>query len=247
MSDMGSSAPQELRRRHLDEYRGFERLSNEELLTALDDQTCTPDRCCLLATELIARGADAKGAAPLLRWILRGFDGNQTRYRAAIALARLGEWDSEIQGALHHITERYPRSHSDARVALELLESQGKAVGPLAPGPEMNILPPPARVGRDFPRLPEPVDFDSRADFPRDSDSNEDLPPLEIPAVPGEMPAWRLKVRKSRKTLAYPSARNAAIIALFVIAVGIVVAIIVSQSGSKGGSLAPLVEVEGTP
>ncbi len=241
---MGNSGPQELRKRHLDEYRGFERLSNEELLAALDDQGCTPDRCCLLTTELIARGAEAKGAAPLLRWILRGFDGNQTRYRAAIALARLGEWDSEIQGALHHITERYPRSHSDARVALELLESQGKAVGPLAPGPEMNTLPPPSRVGRDFPRLPEPMDFDSREDLPRDSGDSRDIPPLEIPAVPGEMPTWRLKVRKSRKTLAYPSARNAAIIALIVIAVGIVVAVIASQAGPKGGSLTPLAEVE---
>jgi hypothetical protein len=197
-----------------------------------------------LGTELIARGADARSAAPLLRWILRGFDGNQTRYRAAIALARLGEWDSEIQGALHHITERYPRSHSDARVALELLESKGKAVGPLAPGPALNTLPPPSRVGREFPRLPEPEEFGSGSGFSDDSDSRDELPPLNIPSSLEDSPTWRLKVRKSRKTLAYPSARNAAIIALFVIAVGFVLAIIISQAGPKGGSLTPLVATE---
>jgi hypothetical protein len=134
MSSYGFDAPQQLRKKHLDEYRGFESMTSDQLFAALDDPACSPDRCILIATELVARGADTSGVVPLLRWILRGFDGNQTRYRAAIALARMGEWDAEIQTALQHITERYPRMHGDAKAAMILEQVQCRLC--IGPAPE---------------------------------------------------------------------------------------------------------------
>lgn len=252
MSSYGFDAPQQLRKKHLDEYRGFESMTSDQLFAALDDPACSPDRCILIATELVARGADTSGVVPLLRWILRGFDGNQTRYRAAIALARMGEWDAEIQTALQHITERYPRMHGDAKAALDLLQNHGRLVNVPAEGPAMNLPKAPAPLLREMPprtipRVERPPVVTPALPTEQLNDemltpTGEALPALDISRMPGELPASRIKVRKSRKTLAYPSARNTAIIALFVIAVGLVVAIVLSQGSTHDTGLQVMVE-----
>jgi len=58
------------------------------------------------------------------------------------------------------------------------------------------------------------------------------------------LPPSRIKIRKSRRTLAYPSVRNTAILAAIIVMVGIAVAFVISQSSSGGGSLQVLVEPE---
>lgn len=120
-----SSLPPPRRRYVEGDYSTFGEYENDELERILVDPAISPADRVALANEMLTRRLDISGATDLLYSILRGFEGNQTRYRAAIALARMGDWNAEVWRALRHIADRYPMSHGDARMAFDILAARG--------------------------------------------------------------------------------------------------------------------------
>lgn len=110
------------------DYSTFGEYQNDELERILTDPAISPADRVALANEMLTRRLDIRSSSELLYSILRGFEGNQTRYRAAIALARMGDWNAEVWRALRHIADRYPMSHGDARMAFDILAARGGAV-----------------------------------------------------------------------------------------------------------------------
>lgn len=148
-----SSLPPPRRRYVEGDYSAFGEYENDELERILMDPAVSPADRVSLANEMLTRRLDIGSATDVLYSILRGFEGNQTRYRAAIALARQGEWNAEVWRALRHIADRYPMSHGDARMAFDILAARG---GPTQGTQRTFSAPLGAVVGGQRPAPPRP-------------------------------------------------------------------------------------------
>lgn len=201
-ADPLSSLPPPRRRYVEGDYSTFGEYENDELERILVDPAISPADRVALANEMLTRRMDVSAANEILYSILRGFEGNQTRYRAAIALARMGDWNAEVWRALRHIADRYPITHGDARMAVDILTARDG----LAKGGQRSFSAPIGAVvgvGQQTARLPDPIvarEYEPTEAPPPPSAQRRPLPAANQPEQWEKLPAFaaeRLSVRSA--------------------------------------------------
>jgi hypothetical protein len=216
----GRRAPEE-------EEDSFGSLPDDELLAMVSAGGFDAVESCEAVEDVLRRRLTCPDAIPLMRDLLFGFEHSAVRYRAALCLARMDEWDADIHRALCHAVAKLPTDDPNARSAR--LQLQKRQLSPAEPPPRPLVgsngfqapaakavepaPPPPTPTPPPQPAAPKPVHQPAAAASP----AMVSLPRYTMEDV--EEPRIRYRRRKRKRgELRRQIFANLQILLLFIVA-----------------------------